>query len=280
MLAFGRNNLALQRIVGLVCRVFWNLQPNELRKTSDTNPASPNEMQKASLNLAERNSVRAINMMSRFRKLTLLTHIIFSVGWFGAIAAYMALAIAGLVRHEDRIVRAAYLSMNLIGWFVIVPFSLAALLSGLLQSLSTQWGLFRHWWIAVKLVLTVVAVIILLRHMEAVSRLARMAAEATPFGGGFRAQQIALLVHPSGGLLVLLAAMTLSVFKPWGMTPYGRRRSDQTDSPYCPSSESMLLREPVVATSRPRWARIIGFHAIGLAVVFAILHITGLHHHH
>lgn len=219
-------------------------------------------------------------MTSRFRKLALLTHITFSVGWFGAIAAYMALAIAGLASHEDRIVRAAYLSMNLIGWFVIVPFSLAALLSGLVQSLSTQWGLFRHWWIAVKLVLTVVAVIILLRHMEAVSRLARMAAEATPFGGGFRAQQIALLVHPSGGLLVLLAAMTLSVFKPWGMTPYGRRRADQTESPSRPSGESMLLREPEAATRRPRWAHIIGFHAIGLAVVFAILHITGLHHHH
>jgi uncharacterized membrane protein len=75
--------------------------------------------------------------------------------------------------------------MNLIGWLVIVPFSLAALLSGLVQSLTTQWGLFRHWWIVVKLVLTVVAVIVLLRHMEAVSRMARIAAEATPLGTAF-----------------------------------------------------------------------------------------------
>ena len=67
-------------------------------------------------------------MTPRFRELALLTHITFSVGWFGAVVSYVALAIAALVGHDDHIVRAAYLSMNLIGWFVIVPFSLAALL--------------------------------------------------------------------------------------------------------------------------------------------------------
>lgn len=237
-------------------------------------------MQKISPYLVKRNNVSALNMTSRFRKLVFLIHITFSVGWFGAAVAYTALAIGGLVGHDDQMVRSAYLSMNSIGWFVIVPFSLVALLSGLVQSLGTQWGLFRHWWIVLKLVLTVVAVFVLLRHMQTVSRMARIAAEATPFGAGFRAQQIALLVHPSGGLLVLFAAMLLSMFKPLGMTPYWRRRASQTESASRPGRGSMLLPEPIAPTSRPRWARIIGFHAIGLVVVFAILHITGLQHHH
>lgn len=242
--------------------------------------------EKTSLNFPRRDNFcslnqhsHAMNMTPRLRKIGLLAHITFSVGWFGAVVPYLALAVAGLAGHDDQMARAAYLSMNLIGWFVIVPLSLAALLSGLVQSLGTQWGLFRHWWIVMKLVLTLLAVIVLLLHMEAVGRMARMAAEASSFSADFRAQQMALLIHPSGGLLVLLAAMTLSVFKPWGMTPYGRRRASQTESPCRPSGESKPAREPLLATSRPRWARIIGFHAIGLVVLFAILHITGLHHH-
>jgi hypothetical protein len=34
-----------------------------------------------------------------------------------------------------------------------------------------------------------------------------------------------LLVHAGGGLVVLLIITVLSVFKPWGKTPYGRRDS-------------------------------------------------------
>src|SRR5688572_29513640 len=101
-------------------------------------------------------------MKPLFQKFALLAHISFSVGWFGAVVPYLALAIAGLVSREAQMVRAAYLSMELIGWFVIVPFSFAALVGGLVQSLGTRWGVFRHWWILVKFVLTVVAVIVLL----------------------------------------------------------------------------------------------------------------------
>ena len=82
-----------------------------------------------------------MNMAPRVQKFALLVHIASSVGWFGAVVPYLALAIAALTSRDEQLVRAACFSMNLIGWFVIVPFSLAALLSGLVQSLSTRWGL-------------------------------------------------------------------------------------------------------------------------------------------
>src|SRR5258706_8138401 len=148
-----------------------------------------------------------MNMTPRFQKFALLAHISFSVGWFGAIIPYLALAVAGFISHDALMVRAAYLSMELIGWFVIVPLSFAALLSGLVQSLGTQWGLLRHWWIAAKLVLTIAAVIILLAHMQDVSRVARTARQMSLSSADFRPE----LIHAGGGLLVLLAAMTLSV---------------------------------------------------------------------
>src|SRR5882762_7554654 len=146
-----------------------------------------------------------MNMTPRFQKFALLAHITFSVGWLGAVVPYLALVIAGLTSHDARVMRAACLSMELIGWYVIVPFSIAALLSGLVQSLGSRWGLFRHWWILAKFALTIFAVVVLLRHMQDVSRMAK----ATLLSNAdFRPD----FIHATGGLLVLLAAMTLSVF--------------------------------------------------------------------
>lgn len=220
-----------------------------------------------------------MNMPPGLRKFALLTHITFSVGWFGAVVPYLALAIAGLVSRNPQMVRASYLSMESIGWFVIVPFSLAALATGLVQSLGTQWGLFRHWWIVIKFLLTIVATIVLLRHMEVVGSVARIAAETTTFDSVFRTQQVQLLLHPTGGLLVLLAAMTLSVFKPWGVTPYGRRRSSQPDTPSCVAAGVIAVRESVVQTRTPRWPRLVkihAIHAIALLLLFVvILHLSG-----
>jgi hypothetical protein len=55
-------------------------------------------------------------------------------------------------------------------WIVIVPLSLAALLTGVVQSLGTPWGLFRHRWIVAKLALTVVATVLLLVHTQPIGR--------------------------------------------------------------------------------------------------------------
>src|SRR5262245_41028834 len=105
-----------------------------------------------------------MNMSPGLRKFALTAHITFSVGWAGSILPYLALAIVGLTSPDSQKVRAAYLSMELIGWYVIVPLSLAALLSGLVQSLGTAWGLFRHWWVLLKFLLTTAATAILLAH--------------------------------------------------------------------------------------------------------------------
>ena len=66
-----------------------------------------------------------MTMTPRLRKFGLTAHVMFSVGWLGAVAAYLALAIAGLTSQDAQMVRAAYLAMKLIGWSVIVPLSLA-----------------------------------------------------------------------------------------------------------------------------------------------------------
>ncbi|MFP2907374.1 hypothetical protein ACLESD_20470 [Pyxidicoccus sp. 3LFB2] len=163
----------------------------------------------------------------RLRKLALTAHVTSSVGWLGAVLAYLAPAIVGLTREDAQQVRAAYLALELIGWYVIVPCSLAALLTGLVQSLGTAWGVFRHYWVLVKFLLTLVATSILLMHMRTVSRMADLAAEMTLPGSDFSMLRRQLVVHAVGGLLVLLTATVLSIYKPWGRTPYGRRKQLQ-----------------------------------------------------
>ncbi|HXG72199.1 MAG TPA: hypothetical protein VNJ04_16430 [Gemmatimonadaceae bacterium] len=218
-------------------------------------------------------------MTPALRKLALTTHVILSVGWLGAVVAYLALAIVGLTSPRVEMVRAAYLSMAAIGWYVIVPLSLAALAVGLLVSLGTPWGLFRYWWVLAKFLLTTGATVILLRHMPAVTRMSGPAAGADFSAADLRAMRMQLVVHAAGGLLVLLAATVLSVFKPWGMTPYGRRR--QIEGRVVPSAampaRPALPDVPRVgsAARTPRWAYVVGIHAVGLFLLLLILHLTG-----
>jgi preprotein translocase subunit Sec61beta len=116
--------------------------------------------------------------------------------------------------------------------------------------------------------------------MQAVSRMSNLAAETILSRADFRALRIQLVVHAVGGLLVLLAAATLSVYKPWGMTSYGRRKQherrmlSQTD--LLSYSDSSVRPDQGSTTIAPRWVYVVGIHALGLVLLFAVLHLTGV----
>jgi hypothetical protein len=196
------------------------------------------------------------------RKFALTVHVTLSVSWLGAVAAFLALAIAGLTSQDARVVGAAYLAMELTGWFVIVPLSFASPLTGLVQALGTTWGLFRHYWVLVKFVITIPCTIILLLHMQPTSRLAGVAADTILAGADLRALQVQLVADAVAAVLVLLVATTLALSKPRGMTPYGVRKHREGGG---------LSQE----ASTPRWVKVFAGIAIALILMFIILHITG-----
>lgn len=158
------------------------------------------------------------------RKFALTAHVTASVGWIGAVACFLALAVRGLKSEDGQLVRSAYLAMELTGWLVIAPLSVASLVTGLVQSLGTAWGLFRHYWVLMKLVINVLASVLLLVHMQPTSRLAAVAAKETLADTALRGLRTQLVGDASAALLALLVATTLSVYKPRGMTPYGWRK--------------------------------------------------------
>jgi len=163
-------------------------------------------------------------MTPRLRKVALTAHVTSSVGMLGAIVGFLVLAVAGLTSQDARMVRAAYLAMEVTAWSVIVPLAFASLLTGLVQSMGTAWGLFRHYWVLAKLLLTVFVTIVLLLQMELISYLAAIAAETTLSSADLRRLRRSPVIHAAGGLMVLLVPVALSLYKPRGMTRYGWRK--------------------------------------------------------
>lgn len=162
-------------------------------------------------------------MTPGFRKLVLTTHVASSVGWFGAVAVFLFLAIAGITSHDAQMVRADYLVMESITWFVIVPLCLASVATGLLSSLGTTLGLFRHYWVLIKLLMTVPSTIVLFVHMQPISLVTHVAAER-PLSSSDLGLQIQMVAAAGAAVLVLLTATIVSVYKPRGLTRYGWRK--------------------------------------------------------
>ncbi|MGH2711740.1 MAG: DUF2269 domain-containing protein [Actinomycetota bacterium] len=174
-----------------------------------------------------------MRMSPGLRKLTLAVHLTVSVGWIGAVAAYMAFDFAAATGQEAETLRNAYLAMERIAEHVIVPLAIASLVTGLAISLGTKWDLFRHYWVLISFLLTTFATIVLLRETQVVSSYAEIAADPTTTGGGLRALPSTLL-HSVGGTVVLLVILVLNIYKPRGLTRYGRRMEAEERKPSAP----------------------------------------------
>ena len=160
-----------------------------------------------------------MTMPPRLRKVVLTAHVLSSVGWLGAVLAYIALDIAAVTGQDVQLVRAAYLAMELTAVYAIVPLGLASVLIGVVNAVGTSWGLFRHYWVIVKLLLTLVATTVLLLETQTIRSLAaaaRSVADPRDLPG--------TLPHSVGGLVVLLILTIISIYKPRGLTRYGWRK--------------------------------------------------------
>jgi hypothetical protein len=208
-----------------------------------------------------------MTMTPSLRKLVLTAHVTSSVGWLGAVVAYLALAVAALTSQDAQTTRAAWSAMELTGWFVIVPLALASLSIGVVNALGTPWGLFRHYWVLVKFLLTVFATSVLLLHMPTVSYFAGIAAATDGANlAGLRGE----LLHAGGGLLLLLVTTTLSVYKPRGVTPFGQPNKQHEESDG--ETGGRPHRESTAGT--PRWVKMFGIIVV-LILLFVIVQLTG-----
>lgn len=170
-------------------------------------------------------------MPAALRKAGLTIHVVSSVGWLGGVVAFLALAVAGVAVDDPATVRSVYVAMEVLGVAVLVPLSLASFASGLAQSLGTSWGLLRHYWVIVKLAMTVLATVILLLYLPTLRLLDAAARSPSPADDQRLLPSPSPVLHAGGAVAVLLIAAVLSVYKPKGLTPYGwRKQQEQRDS--------------------------------------------------
>ena len=162
-------------------------------------------------------------MKGAIRKLALVTHVTASVGWLGAVIAFLVLALVGLRSTDADLARSSYLAADTITQFAIVPLCIAALVTGLIQSLGTAWGLFRNYWLIAKLVLTLAGTGLLFLHTSVIREVAEAARQAS-FQANLRPLQVQMVADAIAAIVLLAVTVGLSVYKPRGVTPYGWRK--------------------------------------------------------
>ena len=208
-------------------------------------------------------------MRPSVRRFALMAHITASVGWVGAALVFLAVAALGLTSGEDLVARGAYMVMEPAAWLVLLPLAVASLLTGIVVSLGTPWGLFRHYWVVLKLLITVFSTAVLLIYMQTFREMAGVAAD--PGVALAQVRDPSPVLHAILALVLLTGATVLAIYKPLGLTAYGRRKHGQSRS---------AVREPAAARSgsfagTPAWAYLCGVVAAAIILLFVLMHLAG-----
>lgn len=160
----------------------------------------------------------------RLYKFLLAAHIIASVGWLGVVFAKLVLGLAAVTTDAPDASDALYVSMGVVN-VAFPPVAIATIVTGVLLSLGTKWGLLQHYWVLTKLALTVGVIATAVRLgdrlvQQSISAPFRPAVDdATILGIAWAP---ALLISLSvAHLLMLGGAAVVSVYKPWGKTWFG-----------------------------------------------------------
>ena len=199
-------------------------------------------------------------MTPRVRKAALFAHATSSVGWIGAVAVFLVVAVIGMTSDDAQTVRGVYLVIEPAAWRVLLPLAIASLVSGLVMSLGTAWGLFRYYWVIFKLAISVFATIILLIYMGTFRLMAGVA--GNPASDLDAIRNPSPVLHATVALLLLLVANVMAVYKPLGLTAHGIRTQ-------CKGQRVTVPDRAV------RWDRYALAAIVGLFVLVVLWHLAG-----
>jgi hypothetical protein len=152
--------------------------------------------------------VDGMTLTPRWRRAVLTVHVITAVGWLGVDLVLLTLGISGLAGADPDVV---YPAQSLVGRMLFTPLSALVWLVGVANAAYTKWGLVKHWWVLVKLLLTtLMLVLVVVLLYPALTRAGELA------GAMEFADRVNLVVAPSVSTSLLITATVLSTYKPWG----------------------------------------------------------------
>ena len=167
---------------------------------------------------APRGESSAFRLRGKVHKAALTAHVLTSVGWFGIAVVVATCGIAAAATGDGSLATALYRTMEVAPWLSI-PVGLLAVATGVVLGLGTTWGLVRHWWVVAKIA---IAVAVMVTDAVLVGQVAGDAAATGKASAPLYGSTIAHVV-------MLGVATVLSVFKPRGRTPRGRRVAARRD---------------------------------------------------
>lgn len=166
-----------------------------------------------------RGTVFHVKLRRPARRATLVVHVAASAGWLGLTLGLVALASAAITTDSHPAVEASVRAMKVFTDWLVIPLALLTLLSGLLLSLGTPWGLARHRWVYTKFWLTLATTVASTFALRpGVDDTAAAVAAGEPL-----ASSTDLIAGPLVSLSAYLFMTVVSVLKPWGPTRRGRR---------------------------------------------------------
>ena len=155
---------------------------------------------------------------ARTRKSVLVVHIASAGAWIGIDVVMGVLVFTALLTDDDVTRALCYRALELFAVWPLIVTGLVCLASGVVLGLGTKWGLVRYWWVAIKLALNVVLVLLVAFALR--PGVIEMAEQGRLFAAGEPASLAVggLIFPPIVSTSALLVATVLAVFKPWGRT--------------------------------------------------------------
>ncbi|MGL5911549.1 MAG: hypothetical protein ACRCZP_16235 [Phycicoccus sp.] len=151
-----------------------------------------------------------------WRRALLVAHIASSGAWIGIDVMVAVLVGVGRLAGD---VQTRVLAYRALAEFVVGPMlasALVCLVTGVLLGLGTTWGLLRYWWVAAKLVANLVLCALVVFALRPGMDDVAVYGAALPTGVADPAAVSQLVFPPAVSLTALVAAVVLSVVKPWG----------------------------------------------------------------
>ena len=151
-----------------------------------------------------------------WRKAVLVVHIVSVGAWIGIDVVMAIFVFTALLTKNDPIKALCYQALDVFVVWPLVGAGLVCLASGVVLGLGSKYGLVRFWWVAIKLVLNIMLTSLALLVLRV--GIPQIAEDGQRLAAGESVSTTAgdLVFPPIVSPLALLAAVLLSVFKPWG----------------------------------------------------------------
>lgn len=167
-----------------------------------------------------------VQLSRKWRRVTLVTHIIAAGAWIGIDVMVAVLVLVGWFGDDVELRSLAYRALAAFVVWPMLTAGLVCLASGLVLGLATKWGLLRYWWVLVKLaaniMLCTLIAVALQPGIEDVSAYGQDLLVGNPDSSAVST----LFFPPAVSLTTLVVATVLAVGKPWGRTGWWRRRRE------------------------------------------------------